>query len=135
MSYAAYRARQAATESPLELELRAFGFVTDGLRSANDMLSRTRALQRNHDLWLTLVVDLAEPTNALPQEVRARLISVGLWSMRYSLQAMSDPLPLQPLIDVNREIAGGLADQARARVATVAPPTPPGAPTPTATAV
>ncbi|WP_162305992.1 flagellar biosynthesis regulator FlaF [Oleisolibacter albus] len=116
MSLSAYQSRQAAAETPVGLELRLIGFVTQALGTARDPVQRIRALQRNHDMWLAFISDLAGEGNALPREVRAQLISLGLWSMRTSLDAMSDPdRSLQSLIDVNKEIAGGLADQTRAQ--------------------
>lgn len=33
-------------------------------------------------LWAVLIEDLASPENALPQALRADLISIGLWVMR-----------------------------------------------------
>lgn len=118
MSLSAYQSRQAAAETPVGLELRLIGFVTQALSNARDPVQRIRALQRNHDMWLAFITDLAGDGNALPREVRAQLISLGLWSMRFSLDAMGEPdRNLQPLIDINKEIAGGLADQSRAQAA------------------
>jgi flagellar biosynthesis activator protein FlaF len=33
-------------------------------------------------LWSFLLEDLAKPDNALPEEVRAKLISIGIWMLR-----------------------------------------------------
>lgn len=123
MSVSSYQQRSSATESPKALELRAFGFVTHGLKSATDVQSRITALHKNHQLWLTLVTDLANPDNGLPNDLKARLISLGFWSMRFSLRAMEDEaVSLAPLIDVNTQIAAGLTDSMRAAAAPTQPP-------------
>jgi flagellar protein FlaF len=63
-----------------------------------------------------LIKDLALQGNKLPDGLKSNLIALGLWSMRYSTAAILQKLPVQPLIDVNRNIAGGIADQRAAVV-------------------
>ena len=58
-----------------------------------------------------LIKDLARQGNKLPDTLKAELISLGLWSMRYSTVAILNDLSLAPLIEVNRNIAAGIADQ------------------------
>ncbi len=99
---------------PRETELAAFNTITRALEEVGDSASRIRALGRNHDLWSTLVKDLALQANRLPDELKASLISLGLWAMRYSTCAILQDVPLAPLIEVNRNIAAGIAAQAPA---------------------
>lgn len=73
--------------------------------------ARIRALGHNHDLWSALVKDLALGGNKLPAPLKENLLALGVWSMRYSTLAILRPLPLDPLIDVNRNVAEGLASQ------------------------
>ena len=40
------------------------------------------AIYATRSLWAILVEDLAGPENALPETLRAELISIGLWIMR-----------------------------------------------------
>lgn len=77
----------------------------------HDTTTRIRALGRNHDLWSMLVKDLARQGNKLPETLKSELISLGLWSMRYSTVAILNDLPLAPLIEVNRNVAAGIAGQ------------------------
>lgn len=60
-------------------------------------------------LWTILLEDLAHPENGLPQELRARLISIGIWVLRRAeeirLGANED---FQGLIDVSESICQGL---------------------------
>jgi hypothetical protein len=59
-----------------------------------------------------LIKDLSLQGNRLPEALKAQLIGLGLWSMRYSTLAILNKLPLEPLIEVNRNIADGIAQQA-----------------------
>jgi flagellar protein FlaF len=110
----ASRYRQASRQAlpARETEIAAFGAVNRMLEAASDDGDRIRALGKNHDLWSLLVKDLALDTNRLPAPVKAQLLSLGLWSMRYSTLAIEKKLPIEPLLEVNRNIAEGLALQA-----------------------
>ncbi len=74
--------------------------------------SRARAIGRNHNLWSLLVKDLSLADNMLPEPVKAQLIGIGLWSMRYSTLALLRELPVDPLIAVNSNVLDGLTAQA-----------------------
>ncbi len=78
---------------------------------ASEGVARTRALGRNHSLWSILVKDLALAENGLPEGMKAHLIGLGLWAMRYSTLALLRDLPVQPLIDVNTNVLDGLMAQ------------------------
>ena len=103
-----------------ETEMAAFSAVIRALDEAADEGSRIRAFGRNHDLWSMLIKDLGMDGNRLPEPLKAQLLALGLWSMRYSTLAILQKLSPQPLIDVNRNIVEGLALQS-AKVA-AAPP-------------
>jgi len=90
--------------------------VIRGLENIADEAARIRAIGRNHDLWTALVKDLALSTNALPDALKRDLIALGQWSMQYSTLAILQKLPVQPLLNVNRNIVEGLAIQ-RSRIA------------------
>lgn len=64
-------------------------------------------------LWSLLLEDLAHAENQLPKELRASLISVGIWILRESEQIRSATSEnLQGLIDVSQMISNGLAGRA-----------------------
>lgn len=123
MSIDLYRRNLTVTDAPHQMEFRAFAHVIHALRSAEtgDAAARARALYDTHKLWSVLVSDLSDDGNALPDALKAQLISIGLWACKYSMAAMSSDLPLEPLIAVNTNIAQGLSDQmARRNVASQA---------------
>jgi flagellar protein FlaF len=111
MSISAYRRRHEAAEKPRELERRAFTVVIGKLIKAKEDGGRSLvdACFLNHQLWSALLVDLALPDNALPVDLKARLISLGLWVQRYTPAAMSGAASPDPLIAVNKSILEGLA--------------------------
>jgi flagellar protein FlaF len=67
------------------------------------------ALMSLRRLWSALLEDLATPQNDLPHDLRAALVSVGLWVMREAeavRQRRSSSL--RGLIEVNEMIGAGL---------------------------
>jgi flagellar protein FlaF len=110
MSISAYRRRQEMAEKPRELERRAFSIVTGKLAGAKDKggPQLIDACYLNYQLWSTLQGDLALPDNALPVELKARLLSLSIWVQRHSLDVMRGAASVDPLINVNRNILEGL---------------------------
>ena len=41
-----------------------------------------QALYFTRQLWMTFITELAAPENALPQELRGNLISIGIWILK-----------------------------------------------------
>jgi flagellar protein FlaF len=112
MSISAYRRQKEAAETPRELECRAFsvviGKLTDAKTSGGQAL--VDACYLNNQLWTALTVDLSLANNPLPEDLKARLISLAIWVQRYTPQAMAGAA-LDPLIAVNRNILDGLRAQ------------------------
>jgi flagellar protein FlaF len=111
MSISAYRRRKEAAEMPRELEHRAFTIVIGRLMEGKDKGGKALidACYLNQQLWTTLLTDLALPQNALPDQLKAQLISLGIWVQRYSPQVMNGGASIDPLISVNRSILEGLS--------------------------
>lgn len=60
-------------------------------------------------LWAFFIEDLAKPENALPQALRADLISIGLWIMREADEIrLGNSENFKGLIEVTKLIAEGL---------------------------
>ena len=78
------------------------------LRSARTqgLIPQVKALADNRRLWMTVIDLVSDPTNALPDNLRASIISVGLAVQR----EMDKERPnFDFLIGVNENIAAGLA--------------------------
>lgn len=116
MSLQAYQKASARAENPREMEYRLFGQVTRALMAAaeageSDTATRIDALDWNRRLWSVLASDCADPANSLPVELRAQIISLGIWVNRHSSAVMRREEDFAPLIDVNRIMMQGLAVQ------------------------
>ncbi len=94
--------------TPRETEAVAFGLCNARLSQAKTSDERVAALHKTHMLWGILVRDLSNPGNRLPATLRDQLLSLGVWAMGYSVAAMTNDMSLQPLIEVQRNLADGL---------------------------
>ncbi|MBL8577517.1 MAG: flagellar biosynthesis regulator FlaF [Mesorhizobium sp.] len=95
------RERQLLTRS-IDMLVAARGVGTDSLEAVE-------AIHFLNRVWSTLVEDLGSPENALPKELRANLISIGLWLLREAedvRQGRSDNL--DGLIEVSQIIRDGI---------------------------
>ena len=103
-AYAASSSRRNIREQEAEV----FRHVNAALRRGRDggPTARTRALADTVRLWNTVLDLLADPENALPAELRASIISVGMTVKR---EALSDDPDFEFLIAVNENIAAGLS--------------------------
>ena len=81
-----------------------------GLRRARDASSiqRIRALADNRRLWLMVTDLMRDPENALPEPLRASIISIGR-SVQREMDVESPDFDF--LIAINENIAAGLAGQ------------------------
>ena len=46
--------------------------------------------------------------NGLTQDLRARIVSLSLWVSKYSRKVAREKAPLDPLIEINRNVMQGL---------------------------
>jgi flagellar protein FlaF len=111
MSVNAYQRAGEMSASPRDNEYRAFGMVINRLTQAQNHTQVVEACHLNNRLWSTLTADLSRPENPLPTDLKARLISLALWSYRHSAKVMRGDVGVQALVDLNREIMSGLRGQ------------------------
>lgn len=112
MSLAAYQRVQQLAEVPRRTEQRLFAEITHALQDAWNEGRRGPALMpelhRNRELWSTLSNVCGAPGNALPDGLRASIISLGLWVDRFTSDVVAGREPLEPLLEVNRAVMEGL---------------------------
>lgn len=117
MSYQAYQKAQQSSETPSQVEYRLFVQVTNALIAAKDMPARdpqvAAALDWNRRMWSVLSSDCGTKGNALPAELRAGIISLSIWVSKHSSAVMRGQEKVDDLIEINRTVMDGLADQAR----------------------
>ena len=112
MTLQAYKNTQRITEDSRTTEYRLFGQVTgaliDAQRNGRAGSPLVEAVDWNKKLWRTLAADCMDERNQLPQDVRAKIVSLSLWIAKYSRSVTRDGASLDPLIQVNRTIMQGL---------------------------
>jgi flagellar biosynthesis activator protein FlaF len=112
MTLQAYKNTQRATEDPRVTEYRLFGQVTGALLEARNSnaagTSLIEAIDWNRRMWRTLAADCMDDRNSLTEDLRARIISISLWVSKYSRQVTREKAPIDPLIEINRNIMQGL---------------------------
>jgi len=74
-----------------------------------DMMSRVRAIAAVNRLWSALLCDLAAPENQLPVDLRAKLVSIGIFVLRRLETLRSGGTgSFDGLIEIHRAIGEGL---------------------------
>lgn len=109
MSEAARAYKTAATHrSQREQEADVFRRATGALKAARDATSiaRVRAIADNRRLWMTISDLMRDPTNLLPPDLRASIVSVGLAVQR---EMDRDAPDFDFLIEINENMTAGLA--------------------------
>lgn len=102
-----------APEIGRERERAAFDRAIDLMKIAQrpdaSRADRETAVSFLQNLWIVLIDDLRNVENALPEALRADLVSIGLWSMREAGEVLRTPEhSLAALIEVNTSIRDGL---------------------------
>jgi flagellar protein FlaF len=112
MTLKAYQSAQRTVEDPRATEYRLFGQVTGALidaKTANAIgTPLVEAIDWNKRLWRTLAADCMDDRNSLTQDVRAKIVSLSLWVSKYSRKVTREKAPIDPLIEINRNIMQGL---------------------------
>lgn len=107
----AYGSTQKTTRTPRGIEYEAFARITHSIKSAdkkgnfNELVS---ALHNNRRLWTILASDVAEDTNGLPNELRARIFYLAEFINLQSRQVLKGEAPVGVLVDVNSAVMKGL---------------------------
>ncbi|MBP0484588.1 flagellar biosynthesis regulator FlaF [Sagittula salina] len=126
MSISAYKRTIRESESPRQIEARVFARITGAMdffradyEAAGDRIARTAvlgqglrtAIGQNRQLWVRLREDLTSDANALPETLRANLLSISMWVDRTCEAVIGGGAGLGALIDVNQNILAGLTSQ------------------------
>ena len=96
--------------SQRDQEADVFRQAVAGLKGARDAspIQQIRALADNRRLWMTVRDLMRDPGNALPETLRASIVSVSMTVQREMDQEAPD---FDFLISINENIAAGLAGQ------------------------
>ncbi|MGS0626128.1 flagellar biosynthesis regulator FlaF [Ralstonia sp. VS2407] len=112
MTSRAARAYQASSghRSLREQEADVFRRANGALRATRDAgpTARIRALADNRRLWGTVFALMRDPHNALPEGLRAQIVSIGL-AVQRDMEGETPDWDF--LIGINDQIAAGLSGQ------------------------
>ena len=73
-----------------------------------DRMAEIHAAHANNELWTALAADLASSGNALPDQLKANLISLAIFSVRHGRKVLSENASIEPLLEINLRIMKGL---------------------------
>jgi flagellar protein FlaF len=115
MTLTAYQSARSRAETPRAAEFRLMSQITGemmdaetaGLKGAMLM----HPLHRNREMWSAFATDCGATGNGLPNELRAQIISLGLWVERFTSDVVAGREPIGELISLNRTIMEGLRGQ------------------------
>ena len=113
MSLAAYQRVQTIAEHPRGTEARLIAEITREMNCAWDTGCRGAALMpalhRNREMWSTFAAACGAQGNALPDALRAAIVSLALWVDRHTSEVIAGREPVDALVEVNRELLEGLS--------------------------
>lgn len=110
-SYADIQTDSVADARDRERQLldRSIDLLSAARQAGVDSMQAIEALHFTNRLWTTFVEDLGNADNALPKELRANLISIGLWMLREAEEVRQGRSQnFEGLIDVTQIIRDGI---------------------------
>lgn len=111
-----YAANAVTTRSDRRLEYDIVARVTQQLRDAatkakTDFPGYVEALNLNQKLWTTLVVDLVDDNNPLPDALKARLIYLAEFTNHHTRKVLRENASVKPLLEINLAVMRGLKQE------------------------
>ena len=115
-----YRQTIQQTAAPRDVEYRLIAQVTSALIECEEIVDQAatdprkmaclvEALNANKRMWDVFVEDVGMAGNQLPRELRADIVSLGIWVGKESDLILDGRGDLSALISINRAISRGLA--------------------------
>jgi flagellar protein FlaF len=113
----AYDPANQAVRSPRSTEYEAFARVTRSLSQAarasgGATADLARAVHENRRLWTVLAADVADPSNGLAADTRARLFYLAEFTVQQSRKVLRNEASADILVEINTAVMGGLRTSA-----------------------
>jgi len=108
-----YKTVQKDMTSDKSVELRVFMSITAQLRAvdASDKLqfpALSDAIVENLKLWRILFIDLVNPENTLPLDLKTSLIQLAEFTQNHSRRVLLGEATPEVLVDINDSVIAGL---------------------------
>ncbi|MFD0859995.1 flagellar biosynthesis regulator FlaF [Roseovarius aquimarinus] len=89
--------------------------ITQRLKAAADarpvdMRALAGAIDENRELWALFAIEVADPGNPLPQDLRARLFYLSEFTTAHSRKVLARQASADALIEINTAVMRGLRD-------------------------
>lgn len=115
-----YAENAVTTRNERRSEYDVFVKVTKSLRDTavkanTNFPAYAEALHLNRRLWTALVVDVADPENPLPKELKARVLYLSNFTQHHTGRILRDGASVKPLLEINLAVMRGLKSEGPAR--------------------
>ncbi len=118
---AAQQAHQSGAEpngpvaDPHQADLQRLSYVTAGLSAAlaapDDFPRLAQALSDNRNLWVRLVIGVADETSGVPPSLRDQILSLFKFTWEHTSLVLRDKATAEVLVDINTALLRGLEGQ------------------------
>lgn len=113
----AYAPTTAPTKSNRSMEYDVIAKITYRLKKAieaDELGPLLDALHENRKLWRMLAVNVADPENLLPDDLRARIFYLSEFTNQHTTKVIRKTASAVPLLEVNTAILRGLRTEGSA---------------------
>lgn len=111
MAQRAYAPTAAPIKSDRSIEYDVIARITYRLKAAvelKDFNAMLHALQENRKLWRTFAINVADPANELPKDLRARIFYLAEFTDKHTSKVIGEKASAVPLLEINTAIMRGL---------------------------
>lgn len=111
LAHRGYAPAAAPLKSARKAEYDVIARITSRLAAAmqaKDFNKLIHAMHENRTLWRKLAMDVADPENLLPDDLRARLIYLAEFTEQHTRKALRREVSVTPLVEINTAILRGL---------------------------
>ncbi len=112
-AHRAYSAASAPTRTTRGTEYEAIARITTRIRAAEakgtaGFAALAEALNDNRKIWTIFAIDVADKGNALPSELKARILYLAEFTNHHTSKVLARQANSEPLLEINTAILRGL---------------------------
>ncbi|WP_299652808.1 flagellar biosynthesis regulator FlaF [uncultured Tateyamaria sp.] len=113
-----YAEHAPSTKSDRRSEYEVIAKVTQQLRdravdAKKNFPAYADALHANQRLWTALVVDVVDPQNPLPKELKSRIVYLSDFTRHHTRRILREKASVLPLLEINMAVLRGLKQEGR----------------------
>ena len=111
LAHQAYAPTSAPIRSDRSAEYDVIARISFRLKSAiekKDFKALLDAMHENRKLWRTFAIDVADPGNQLPTDLRARIFYLAEFTDHHTSKVIAEKVSAVPLLEINTAIMRGL---------------------------